>query len=254
MDTSKIEDEEIEQVEGKEFEIFDFAVKTCEKMRQLDILSITQSPQEVQLKTKDQLYKLSTQNINNEDIFKFVSSNTGPLLPPTNKKSSGLTGPAIKMAQLLHQLKIHLHKLLTPAPIMNPKFDRPELYNQILLRKLETDANLLDDDDLIIVNEFSKIPSEKINDEEIVSEIDLLKSDKDFNLQKEEAIKKLSRQISNIYDNIIKLHVKEEIKRRKQFRSYVDILSIQRKIEIYCSLFKSRNRGKPLKINQKIKF
>lgn len=37
------------------------------------------------------------------------------------------------------------------------------------------------------------------------------------------------------------------MKRRKQFRSYIDILSIQRRIEIYCSLYKSRNKGETIK-------
>jgi hypothetical protein len=77
-----------------------------------------------------------------------------------------------------------------------------------------------------------------------------LKNNKDesyFNLQKEEVIKKLSCQIGKIYDKIIEAHVEEEVKRRKQFRSYIDILSIQRRIEIYCSLYKSRNKGETIK-------
>ena len=149
MDTSKIIPN-LEETEVEEFDedvmkanivktnqeiIFDFAIKTCKKMKELGILSITQSSQEIQLQTKDQLYKLSFQDINNKD--EFVSSNVG-LLSSSSKRLSGLTEPAIKTAQLLHQLLTYLHKLPVPAPTMNSsKFDKPELYNLVLLRKLE---------------------------------------------------------------------------------------------------------------------
>src|SRR5688572_8910139 len=106
MDTSKIipnlEETEVDEanvVETNQEIIFDFAIKTCKKMKELGILSITQSPQEIQLKTKDQLYKLSTQDINNKPD-EFVSSNVGLLSSSSKRLSGGLTGPAIKTAQL----------------------------------------------------------------------------------------------------------------------------------------------------------
>ena len=268
MDTSKIipnlEETEVEEVdedvtkanvvETNQEVIFDFAIKTSKIMKELGILSITQSAQEIQLKTKDQLYKLSSHDINNKDVIEFVSSNTG-LLSSSSKRSSGLTGPAIKMAQLLHQLLTHLHKLPTPAPTMNSsKFDKPELYNIVLLRKLEKGVDLSDlseDDDFLNVNERKS--SSQIDDDyksEVVSEVELLKNNEDesyFDLQKEEVIKKLSCQIGKIYNAIIKVHIKEEVKRKELFQFYVNILSIQRRIEIYCSLHKSRNKGKTIK-------
>src|SRR2546429_8538802 len=87
-------------VETNQEIIFDFAIKTCKKMKELGTLSITQSSQEIQLKTKDQLYKLFSQDINNKD--EFVSSNVGLLLS-SSKRLPGLTGPVIKTAQSLHQ-------------------------------------------------------------------------------------------------------------------------------------------------------
>ena len=266
MDTSKIipnlEETEVEEVdedvmkanvvETNQEIIFDFAIKTCKKMKELGILSITQSPQEIQLKTKDQLYKLSSQDINNKD--EFVSSNVG-LLSSSSKRLSGLTGPAIKTAQLLHQLLTHLHKLPTPVPTMNSsKFDKPELYNQVLLRKLEKGVVSSEDDDFLNVNKYLS-PSQKMmiddykNEVVVVSEVELLNNEDEsyFDLQKEDVIKKLSCQIGKIYDQIIKVHIEEEIKRREVFRSYVDILSIQRRIEIFCSLHKSRNKGETIK-------
>lgn len=269
MDTSNIisnlEEAEVDEVEEDvmkakanvvqevtKYDIFDFAIKTCKQMKELGILSLTQSPQEIMLMTKDQSYKLSSCDINKDDI-EFVPSSNTSLLSPTSKKS-GLTGPATKMALILHQLLTHLHKLATPVPIMNPsKFDTPELYNQVLLKKLERGVLLSDDEDFLNVNEYlsnQKMMDDDYKSEEVVSEVDLLKNNEDesyFNLQKEEVIKKLSCQIGQIYDKIIEAHVEEEVKRRKQFRSYIDILSIQRRIEIYCSLYKSRNKGETIK-------
>ena len=86
IDTSKIipnlEETEVEKVnedvmkanvmETNQEVIFNFAIKTSKIMKELGILSITQSAQEIQLKTKDQLYKLFSHDINNKDIIKFV--------------------------------------------------------------------------------------------------------------------------------------------------------------------------------------
>jgi hypothetical protein len=215
------------------------------------------------VETKDQLYKLSSQDINNKP-GEFVSSNVGLLSSSSKRLSGGLTGPAIKTAQLLHQLLTHLHKLPTPAPTMNSsKFDKPELYNQVLLRKLEKDVVSSEDDDFINVKEYlspSQEPSQEmmIDDyktEVVVSEIELLNNEDEsyFDLQKEDVIKKLSCQIGKIYNQIIKEHIEEEVKRREVFRSYVDILSIQRRIEIFCSLRKSRNKGETIKNQSMIK-
>src|ERR1700719_4390959 len=91
IDTSKIipnlEETEVEEVdedvmkanivETNQKVIFDFAIKTSKIMKKLGILSIIQSAQETQLKTRDQLYMLSSHDINHKDIIEVVSSNTG---------------------------------------------------------------------------------------------------------------------------------------------------------------------------------
>jgi hypothetical protein len=45
----------------------------------------------------------------------------------------------------------------------------------------------------------------------------------------------------------MEVQIEEEFRRRSLFQSYVDILSIQRRIEIYCRLCKSRNKGETVK-------
>jgi hypothetical protein len=250
---SQTEIEETEEVTVKstnvasnQIEIFDFAVTTYKKMKELGIITITQNSGEMQLLTKKETYKLTTHIINNTSFLKFDKCNPGGL---SNKKSNGLTVPSIKMGQLLHCLFLQINKVPNPAPMMNiSKFDNPEVYNRTLLRKLEKDVDLSNDDDFLNVNEFSSL-GQKDCTAGIILEVDLLKTNEesDFEAQKEEAIRKLSHKIGEIYDEIVEIHVEEEIKRRKRFRFYVDILSIYRKIEIYCCLYKSRSKGKTIK-------
>jgi hypothetical protein len=245
METKEIDDEIF----------FNFALQTSKKMKELGIVSLIQNDQEIQMETKDQLYKLSSSN-NNKSVIE-LNTVTGLLTSSSNKRCNSLTGPAVKMAQSLHELLKHLDKLPTPAPTMDPsRFDKPELYNQVLLRKLERGVVSLDDDDFLASQKMTKIDDDK-REEVVVSEVDLLKTDENepyqFDLRKEDAIKKLSFQIGKIYDNIIKIHMEEEANRRSTFRSYVDILSIQRRIEIYCSLYKSRNKGETIKNQSTIK-
>ena len=118
-----------DNMDANQIKMFDFAVSTYKRMKELEIITITQSPEEMQLSTKEGIYKLTTHVINNNNIFKFNKFNEGLLSSMSSKKLT-LTGPAMKMGQLLHRLFIHLHKLPIPAPTMNlSKFDKPELYN-----------------------------------------------------------------------------------------------------------------------------
>jgi hypothetical protein len=136
---------------------------------------------------------------------------------------------------------------------MNPvKFENPDLYNQILLRKLERGlVDFSDDDNFLNVDEHSGMDDYRSKEsEEIVSEVDLLKNNEDetcFNFLKEEAIKKLSYQIGKIYNKIIEEYLEEEMKRRNKFRFYVNILEVKRRIEVYCSLYKIRNKGETIR-------
>jgi hypothetical protein len=204
-------------------------MKTSEKMRELGILSLDITIVEITPSTS--------------------SSNT--LL--SSRRKSGLTGPAIKLGQLLHNLLLHITKLPIPPPTMNPvKFENPDLYNQILLRKLERGlVDFSDDDNFLNVDEYSGMDDYRSKEsEEIVSEVDLLKNNEDetrFNFLKEEAIKKLSYQIGKIYNKIIEEYLEEEMKRRNKFRFYVNILEVKRRIEVYCSLYKMRNKGETIR-------
>jgi len=234
------------QEKTQESKILDFALNTSEKMNELGVLSldITQTPRDILLKTRHHTYRFSPY------------SGEVPEITPTSTKLStsrgGLSGTAKKLGQALHQLLKNLNKLPDPVPIMNPaKFDKPDSYNQVLLRKLERGVDMSDDDD------FLNVPSQKntvvdVNKNEeviVVSEIELLKltNEKQFKLQKEEAIKTLSHRIGEIYNKITEEYIEEEIQRRSRLRSYVNILELHRKIEIYCCLYKSRTKGETIK-------
>jgi hypothetical protein len=253
-----VSDKEIEKKENKEVEksqqIFEFGIKTLQQMKELGItsLNIVQSPREIYLKTEHYNYTLSPSHDNIE-----ITKISPIMSQDTLKKSHGLSGPAMKLGLLLHQLLLNLNKLPNPAPIMNPlKFEKTDLYIQALLRKLERGVEFSEDDDdfLLNVNVQSQIDDGK-NEAIVISEIDLLKNEDEihFNLRKEEAIKILSCRIGKIYDKILEEYVEEEGKRRQRFRSYVNILEIQRKIETYCCLYKDRNKGETIKNQSTIK-
>ncbi|GES85127.1 hypothetical protein GLOIN_2v1773797 [Rhizophagus clarus] len=237
--------------------IFNFAIKTHEQMKQLGIVSlnIIQSLHEIILKTEHQIYNILPSN-------KIIAENTTNILTQNIllKKPHDLSKSSIKMALQFHQLLLNLDKLPVPVLMMNPsKFDKPDNYIQVLFRKLEKGVELDNDDFLYLPNQLDDDKSEDGDKNEdqpdddksevVISEINLLRNENDlyFNFNKEKAIKILSRQIGKIYDKIKEEYIEVEIKRRRKFRFYVNILNIQRKIENYCCLYRTRNKGETIK-------
>jgi len=173
-----------------------------------------------------------------------------------DRESSGLSGPTLEIGRSLHLLLQNISKLPSPAPTMNPNiFESADLYNQALLKRL---------DSIISQEEFGSrpgfletIPADDSNQKEseavIMPETDLLKlSEIDFSRCKEETIKLLSLQVGKIYDNFIQSYINCEIQRRSRLRFCVDILLLQKRIEIYCCLFRNRKKGQTVK-SQSIK-
>lgn len=205
-----------------------------------------------------------------------------------------LTTPAIEMAKNLHKLLLHFDNLPTTTPTMNPININVKLYTQRLLEKLSTLTkeefeaeieNQNDKDFLMIYNlndkqdqrkEEEQVEEEEeeedqrkeeqkekkevidfqseLNFPEIISEIDLLKLDDEFDTIKEETIKTLVTHLTKVYNKLLEEHIGTEIKRRRKFRGYVNFLILYRKIEIYCNLYKIRGRGETVKnqTNKKI--
>ena len=165
-----------------------------------------------------------------------------------DRGSSGLSGPTLEIGKSLHFLLKNLSKLPSPAPTMNPNiFESADLYNQALLKILNS---------IILQEEFGSrsrflevIPADDSNQKEseaaIMPETDLLKlSEIEFSRYKEETIRLLSLQVVKIFDSFIQSYINYEIQRRSRLRFCVDILSLQKRIEIYCCLFKERKRDK----------
>ena len=200
-----------------------------------------------------------------------------------------LSTPAIEMAKNLHELLLHINNLPTIPPTMNPLNIDVKLYIQKLLEKLSTltknefeaEIDQTNEDFLIIYNLKNKQDQGKEEEEqenqwkeeeeqkekkevidfqselnfpEIISEIDLLKLDDDFDIIKENTIKTLVTHLIKVYDRLLEEHIETEIRRRRMFRGYVNFLMIYRKIEIYCNLYKVRARGETIKnqTNKKI--
>ena len=161
------------------------------------------------------------------------------------------------MAKNLRILLLNIDKLPDQPFMMNlTKFEKGEPYIQFLLNKLSSSTKEEFEAEIEGPNNsnFLKIDLPNINfggereNLEIISEVDLLKLDPSFfDQEKEEAIKTLVSQLINIYDKVLKEHVEAEIKRRRNFRNYIDFLSIYRKIEIYCNIYKLRAKGETIK-------
>jgi len=184
------------------------------------------------------------------------SCSVGTVGKMKTSKRTFLSIPAITMARRLYTLLLNINKIPSQAPIMNPiKFDKEDSYVQFLLEKLctktreefESDIN---SDYFIQVNELSNYEKEeedKLEEDSIISEVNLLMLDESFDDVKEETIKTLVFQLTKVYDNIIKEYVEVEIKRRKNFRSYIDFISLYRKIEVYCNLYKVCTKSEIIK-------
>jgi hypothetical protein len=191
-----------------------------------------------------------------------------------------LSTPAIEMAKNLHKLLLYIDNLPTIPPIMNPININVKLYIQKLLEKISTltkeqfEAEIENqtDQDFLIIYNLKNVEQEDVEQEEqeekkeiidfqselnfpkIISEIDLLKFDDNFDIIKENTIKMLVNHLIKVYDKLLEEHIETEIRRRRKFRGYVNFLMIYRKIEIYCNLYKVRSKGETIKnqTNKKI--
>ena len=196
----------------------------------------------------------------------------GTLIVPEKSNSnrrSALSVPTLKMGRNLHRLLLNLDKLLSPPPTRNPNiFQNNELYIESLLRKLDsiqTNEEFEDFHGFLKVDyttSLRKIQQPIIISEntqalqipEIISEIELLKlSGNEFLDTKESAIKTLVSQIIKFFDKILEDCIEEDVRRRSKLRCYVNILILQRKIEIYCNLYKERKKGETVKHQAKKK-
>ena len=171
-------------------------------------------------------------------------------------KRTFLSTPAIIMARRLHTLLIYINKIPIQVPTMNPtKFDNDDSYIKFLLEKLRTKTKEefeadINSDCFLQINQLSNYEEEEedeFDENSIVSEVDLLLLEESFDNVKEEMIKTLVFQLIKVYDKVIKEHIEVEIKRRKDFRSYINFLFFYRKIEIYCKLNKVRTKGETVK-------
>src|SRR5207249_8172005 len=78
----------------------------------------------------------------------------------------------------------------------------------------------------------------ELNFPEIISEIDLLKLDDDFDIIKENTIKTLVTHLIKVYDRLLEEHIETEIRRRRMFRGYINFIMIYLKIVIYFNIYK----------------
>src|SRR5271169_810206 len=241
----------------KETKLVKFGVEIKRKMSELGVTSLNITESDIILESSDIgtlsvfLGKGSSDDVLEDDVV-LEDNDASPLkLATTKHKRPFLTSQSTAMAKNLHILLTNIKKLSNNPPIMNPlKFESAESYSQFLLEKIkkntkeELETEIENDDSFFLkINLFNESEREEVDEWEenqttIISEIDLLKLDDSFSPVKEETIKTLVSHLVIVYDKVIQEHIGVEMKRRKNFRNYVNFLSIYQKIEIYCNLFK----------------
>jgi hypothetical protein len=158
------------------------------------------------------------------------------------------------MAKTLYLLLANIEKLSDHPPMMNPfKIEKQETYIQLLSSKLEKNTREefeteIENNKSFLKVEYMNENEDEIEESDVISEVELLKlGESSFNQIKEETIKTLVSQLVIVYDKVLQQHIDVEMKRRKSFRNYINFLSIYRKIEIYCNLYKIRMKGQTIK-------
>jgi hypothetical protein len=158
------------------------------------------------------------------------------------------------MAKTLYLLLANIEKLSEHPPMMNPfEIEKQETYIQLLSSKLEKNTREefeteIENNKSFLKVEYMNENEDEIEESDVISEVELLKlGESSFNQIKEETIKTLVSQLVIVYDKVLQQHIDVEMKRRKSFRNYINFLSIYRKIEIYCNLYKIRMKGQTIK-------
>ncbi|PKK60139.1 hypothetical protein RhiirC2_719322 [Rhizophagus irregularis] len=159
------------------------------------------------------------------------------------------------MVKILYVLLANIEKLSDHPPMMNPfEIKKQETYIQLLLSKLlekntkEEFESEIENNKIFLKIEYTNENEDEIDESDVILEVELLKlGESSFSQIKEETIKTLVSQLVIVYDKVLQQHIDVEMKRRKSFRDYINFLSIYRKIEIYCNLYKIRIKGQTIK-------
>ncbi|PKK59109.1 hypothetical protein RhiirC2_720044 [Rhizophagus irregularis] len=190
-----------------------------------------------------------------DDVSKDDDTSSKLSINLDNKKRPFLTKQNVKMVKILYVLLANIEKLSDHPPMMNPfKIEKQETYIQLLLSKLlekntkEEFESEIENNKIFLKIEYTNENENEIDKSDVISEVELLKlGESSFSQIKEETIKTLVSQLVIVYDKVLQQHIDVEMKRRKSFRDYINFLSIYRKIEIYCNLYKIRIKGQTIK-------
>lgn len=190
-----------------------------------------------------------------DDVSKDDDTSSKLSINLDNKKRPFLTEQNVKMAKILYVLLANIEKLSDHPPMMNPfEIEKQETYIQLLLSKLlekntkEEFESEIENNKIFLKIEYTNENEDEIDESDVISEVELLKlGESSFSQIKEETIKTLVSQLVIVYDKVLQQHIDVEMKRRKSFRDYINFLSIYRKIEIYCNLYKIRIKGQTIK-------
>jgi len=199
-------------------------------MSDLGITSLSVSEKEIIMKTNEfgtiKTILSVEQEEDDDNVLKDDNNTSSSKLAINNKKKRPfLTKQSIKMAKNLYILLVNIEKLPNNPPMMNPlKIEKAEDYIQLLLEKLEKKTkeefeNEIETDKNFLKIEYTNENEDKIDEKDIISEVDLLKINESSSFEqiKEETIKTLVSELVRVYDKVVQKYIDEEIKRRKNF-------------------------------------
>ncbi|UZO00578.1 uncharacterized protein OCT59_011701 [Rhizophagus irregularis] len=242
--------------------LLEFGIKTKRMMFELGISTLNITEKEIMMENNE-LGVLKVILSNNDaikeneddDVSKDDDTSSKLSINLDNKKRPFLTEQNVKMAKILYVLLANIEKLSDHPPMMNPfEIEKQETYIQLLLSKLlekntkEEFESEIENNKIFLKIEYTNENEDEIDESDVISEVELLKlGESSFSQIKEETIKTLVSQLVIVYDKVLQQHIDVEMKRRKSFRDYINFLSIYRKIEIYCNLYKIRIKGQTIK-------
>ncbi|POG72286.1 hypothetical protein GLOIN_2v1773797 [Rhizophagus irregularis DAOM 181602=DAOM 197198] len=247
---------------GLKKKLLEFGIKTKRMMFELGISTLNITEKEIMMENNE-LGVLKVILSNNDaikeneddDVSKDDDTSSKLSINLDNKKRPFLTEQNVKMAKILYVLLANIEKLSDHPPMMNPfEIEKQETYIQLLLSKLlekntkEEFESEIENNKIFLKIEYTNENEDEIDESDVISEVELLKlGESSFSQIKEETIKTLVSQLVIVYDKVLQQHIDVEMKRRKSFRDYINFLSIYRKIEIYCNLYKIRIKGQTIK-------
>lgn len=250
------EDKEIEEDEIYEIEIEDDEYKEDdEDMEEDEIDEIEKDEEEDEVEKKNNKKHPLQRKQQDSKKQRLQQQDIEPKEMPNNY---------IEMGKDLYVILKNICKLPTPPPTNNPQYTTNK-YRSILVNHLTSIENVdkfaLNIRDIFIpVDEPSASSTSPASVSKLsinfIIDVDVESVDPktlinlpidDFEKKQTEVCELITNKIINIYEVMVKDQVTSELLRRSQFNNLILLLKYYEKLEVFCNLHLTRNKGKTVK-------